>query len=175
MRIRHPFGSKGIIVKFAPMGTVPRHRTASRAGLALRGPDTVRGPTRAASHRRTPLHRTRRAAQPLAPDAARSTAPWLPVPMTRCQASRACGSQRGPVHTPSHAAPGAWYHHDRPTPHGAWPEAGLGPAGVAALSEGTQSVCPGAVVPGRLLLCAMPDNKAARSNPTLAVSRRAMY
>ena len=30
------------------------------------------------------------------------------------------------MHAPSHVAPGAWGYHDRPTPHGALPEAGPG-------------------------------------------------
>ena len=48
---------------------------------------------------------------------------------------------------------------------------GLGQAGVEAMSQRKRSMWPGAVVSGLLFLWAMPESKAARSNPTPGLSR----
>ena len=143
------------------------------ACLVLRGHGTVSGPNRG---RRPPSHappqdRTRRQACGAGRGALRSAlAPGADdaLPATRGHV----GARASPCTPPATWLPEPGATTTAPRRMGPCLRLGLGPVGVAALSQGTRSVWPGAVVPGLLFLWATPGSKAARSNPTPGLRRR---
>jgi len=151
---------------------------------------------------RTPPHRARHAATPRAqamvPPDHTETAPALTGTRRQCRGGAAeptpargrhpprGGARAGATPTASHACGSprrtrARARHHRSargasrSPPGASSDAGPGPGWRGRSAQGAQVRSPGAVGHGQLVPRATPDSHAARSSPTPAVSRRAMY
>ena len=170
-------GRWGLTRRHAQGGSTRRPRArpdrpASRGppGLAWRGGDTAltAALTTTAGHRRTPQGTTGRADPTTGQATARPDHAETVSPVTgtrhRCWG---LGPPRRPLQRARdhRAARGA---HDRRL--GPCWTPGLGRAGVEAMIQGTQGVWHGTIVPGRLVLWATPDNNAARSSPTPALT-----